>query len=157
MQNEELVYFNGPFLKKNRILYRQYQDNIVKSCKNKNSLVVLPTGLGKTIIGILMIANSLKKYPQAKIIVLAPTRPLVTQHESSCERFLDIDCEEINSLTGKISPDRRISLFKNSKIIVSTPQVINNDLLRGRYNLSQVSLIIFDEAHKTVPIKISRQ
>ncbi|MFX1374493.1 MAG: DEAD/DEAH box helicase [Promethearchaeota archaeon] len=146
---ESRKYFNGPFLRKDTVHYRHYQNNILNSCKNKNSLVVLPTGLGKTIIGILLVAYSLKKYPRAKIIILAPTRPLVSQHKASCEKFLNINFEEITSFTGKISPTKRILLFKNSKIIISTPQVINNDLIRGRYNLSQVSLIIFDEAHKT--------
>ncbi|MHA1930887.1 MAG: DEAD/DEAH box helicase [Promethearchaeota archaeon] len=149
MQTESIKYYNGLNIKKDTVFYRHYQENIVNSCKNKNSLVVLPTGLGKTIVGILLIAHSLEKYPKGKIIVLAPTRPLVIQHKSSCEKFLDIDSEKIISFTGKISPDKRIHLFKSSNVIVSTPQVINNDLTRGRYDLTQVSLIIFDEAHKT--------
>ncbi len=149
MQKELQRYFNGPYLKKNQVIFRDYQNNITNNCKNKNSLVVLPTGLGKTIIGILLLANCLKKYSQAKIIILAPTRPLVIQHKSSCEKFLDIDLEEITLFTGKVPPERRILLFNSSRIIISTPQVIKNDILRGRYNLSEVSLIIFDEAHKT--------
>ncbi len=149
MQIESKKYFSGPHLKKNTVYYRHYQNNIINSCKNKNSLVVLPTGLGKTIIGILLVAHSLKKYPRAKIIILAPTRPLVSQHKASCEKFLNINSEEIISFTGKISPEKRILLFKNSKIIISTPQVIINDLIRGRYDLKHVSLIVFDEAHKT--------
>jgi Fanconi anemia group M protein len=149
MQMELRKYYNGHYIKKDTVLYRQYQENIVNSCKSKNSLVVLPTGLGKTIIGILLISHALKKYPRGKIIVLAPTRPLVVQHKSSCEKFLNIESEKIVSFTGKIAPDKRIHLFRNSNIIVSTPQVINNDLTRGRYDLTQVSLIIFDEAHKT--------
>jgi len=149
MQSESKNYFNGPYIKKDTVHYRHYQNNITNSCKNKNSLVVLPTGLGKTIIGILMVAYSLKKYPRAKIVILAPTRPLVAQHKASCEKFLEIDPGDILSFTGKISPEKRILLFKNSKIIISTPQVINNDIIRGRYDLRQVSLVIFDEAHKT--------
>ncbi len=149
MQIELKQYFNGPFLKENQIFFRDYQKNIVNSCKNKNSLVVLPTGLGKTIIGILLISNNLKKYSKAKIIILAPTRPLVSQHKASCEKFLDIDLEEITYFTGKIPPVKRILLFNSSRIIISTPQVIKNDLIRGRYDLKQVSLLIFDEAHKT--------
>ena len=149
MQIESKKYFNGPHLKRDIVHYRHYQNNIINSCKNKNSLVVLPTGLGKTIIGILLVAYSLKKYPRAKAIILAPTRPLVSQHKASCEKFLNINSEEIISFTGKIPPDKRILLFEKAKIIISTPQVINNDLIRGRYDLRHVSLIIFDEAHKT--------
>ncbi|MFX1257711.1 MAG: DEAD/DEAH box helicase [Promethearchaeota archaeon] len=142
-------YFNGLFLKKDKVFFRHYQKNILNRCKNRNSLVVLPTGLGKTIIGILLITNTLKKYPQSKILILAPTRPLVSQHYASCEEFIDIETEKIISLTGKVAPEKRILLYKNSKIIISTPQVIKNDLMRERYNLKQVSLIIFDEAHRT--------
>ena len=149
MQKEHKSYLNGPFLKKNQILYRDYQKSIVTKCRNQNSLVVLPTGLGKTIIGIILVSNCLKKYPKAKMIILAPTRPLVSQHQASCEKFLDVDLEEITLFTGKIPPEKRILLFQSSRIIISTPQVIKNDLMRGRYDLTQVSLIIFDEAHKT--------
>ena len=143
-------YFNGPFLKKNKISYRHYQSNIINKCKNRNSLIVLPTGLGKTIIGILQVANCLKKYElRGKVIILAPTRPLVAQHKLSCEKFLEINPNAIALLTGHITPKNRVVLFNKSKVIISTPQVIKNDLLRGRYDLDHVSLIIFDEAHRT--------
>ncbi len=142
-------YFNGSFLKKNETFYRHYQYNIFLQCKNKNSLVVLPTGLGKTIIGILLIANSLKKYSKGKVIILAPTKPLVSQHEASCIKFLDIKEDKITSMTGKTPPEKRILRFNKSRIVISTPQVIKNDLQRGRYDLNRVSLIIFDEAHRT--------
>ncbi|MFX1287078.1 MAG: DEAD/DEAH box helicase, partial [Promethearchaeota archaeon] len=149
MQNEVSGYFNEPFLKKNRLFYRQYQYNIINKCKGRNSLIVLPTGLGKTILGVLLIGKALEKYPKSKIIILAPTRPLVYQHRKSCEEFLNIKLDSIMSFTGKISPEKRKIAFKNSQIIVSTPQVIKNDLERGRYDLRHVSLIIFDEAHRT--------
>ena len=142
-------YFNHPFLKQNKILYRHYQENIANRCKGKNSLVVLPTGLGKTIIGIILMANRLLEYSEAKIMILAPTRPLVSQHKAACEKYLDIPLENICLLNGKIPPEKRYQLFNKSKIIISTPQVIQNDVKRGRYELSHVSLIIFDEAHHT--------
>jgi len=143
-------YFNGPFLKNNKIYYRHYQNNIVNRCKNKNSLVVLPTGLGKTIIAILLVAQSLDKYSKkAKILILAPTRPLIWQHKGSCKKFLNINEEKIAALTGKLSPEKRIQMFQDSTIIISTPQVIKNDIERGRYDLKCVSLLIFDEAHRT--------
>lgn len=149
MQSPKLEYFKGLFLKKDKLIYRQYQENIVKSCSRKNSLVVLPTGLGKTIIGILLAVKALEKYPESKIIILAPTRPLVAQHKSSFQKFLDFETNKISSFTGKIKPEKRIFLFNKSQIIISTPQIIKNDIERGRYNLKQVSLLIFDEGHRT--------
>ncbi|MFX0147686.1 MAG: helicase-related protein [Candidatus Hodarchaeota archaeon] len=149
MQHPKLEYFNGQFLKKNKIFYRQYQENIVKSCMNKNSLVVLPTGLGKTIIGILLAVKALEKYPASKILILSPTRPLVFQHKSSCQKLMNIEKKKITSFTGKIQPEKRRFLFNNSKVIISTPQIIKNDIERGRYDLRHVSLLIFDEGHRT--------
>ncbi|MBY9007426.1 MAG: DEAD/DEAH box helicase [Candidatus Lokiarchaeota archaeon] len=146
----KIQYFNECFLKENKIEYRHYQENILKDCKDRNSLIVLSTGLGKTIIGILIIIKRLKKYKKyGKIIILAPTRPLVIQHYETCRKLIDIEKEKISYLTGKISPIQRINIFHNSRIIISTPQVIKNDLLRNRYSLEHVPLIIFDEAHRT--------
>jgi Fanconi anemia group M protein len=63
--------------------------------------------------------------------------------------MLNIEKDKIISFTGKISPEKRKILFKDSQVIISTPQVIKNDLERGRYNLATVCLVIFDEAHRT--------
>lgn len=148
--NQLPEYFDDDFLIENKIEFRKYQKNILKRCSNKNSLVVLPTGLGKTIIGILLIANRFKKYPeQGKVLILAPTRPLVAQHRLSCKKFIAIDKNKIISFTGRVPPEKRLLLFNKSQIIISTPQVIKNDVMRGRYDLECVSLIIFDEAHRT--------
>ena len=149
MKPGNLEYFNDPFLKKNRIHFRKYQYNVLKKCNNRNSLVVLPTGLGKTIIAILLIVKNLQKYAESKIVILAPTRPLVWQHYNSCIELLDLKEEDIVQFTGRVAPEKRIELFIKSKIIISTPQVIKNDVERGRYFLNHVSLIIFDEAHRT--------
>jgi Fanconi anemia group M protein len=144
------TYLNGSLLKEDTIKYRKYQENIFNRCKKKNTLVVLPTGLGKTIIGILLCAHRLEFYNQkCKILILAPTRPLVSQHFNSFQKFLKIDEKKIISLTGTISPEKRHIAFQKSDIIISTPQVIKNDIMRGRYDLTEVGLIIFDEAHRT--------
>mgnify|MGYP006278393121 CR=1 FL=1 len=150
MASDAPQYFNRPYLKKNQIYYRHYQDTIAKACQDKNSLVVLPTGLGKTIIAFLAISHTLKKYNRkGKILFLAPTRPLVSQHGDSCQDFLNLSQKEIIILNGRVKPIKRVQLFEESKIIISTPQVIKNDIERGRYDLSRVTLLIFDEAHRT--------
>ncbi|TFF87877.1 MAG: DEAD/DEAH box helicase [Promethearchaeota archaeon] len=150
MEQDCELYFNGSLLKENKIKYRRYQKNIFIRCKNRNSLVVLPTGLGKTIIAILLAAYRLKQYNSlCKILLLAPTRPLVSQHYNTFKRFLNIKEDSIIFLTGRVSPEKRLVSFQNSDIIISTPQVIKNDVMRGRYDLKDVGLIIFDEAHRT--------
>ena len=55
---------------------RLYQETIFATTVKKNTLVVLPTGLGKTAIALMLTTQRLKQYPQSKIIFLAPTKPL---------------------------------------------------------------------------------
>jgi len=130
----------------NAVEFREYQINIASSAGKKNTLVVLPTGLGKTIIALYLIAKKLKK-KNKKILFLAPTKPLVNQHAQTLQNLLTIPESDIVSFTGEISPDTRKNLWNDSRIIISTPQVIENDLLNRRINLDDVSFLIFDEAH----------
>jgi Fanconi anemia group M protein len=142
------VYLSYEFIKPDSIEYREYQVNIARSCLKNNTLVVLPTGLGKTVIALIVIASLLKK--NCKILFLAPTKPLVNQHTAFLKQFLTIDKNEIVIFTGEISPKKRTKLWKDAKIIVSTPQVIENDLENSRISLEDFCLVIFDEAHRAV-------
>jgi Fanconi anemia group M protein len=137
------------FIKPNQVESRAYQINIAKSASKGNTLVVLPTGLGKTIIALFLIARELKKEDN-KILFLAPTKPLVVQHSQFLKQFLDINEKSIIVFTGEITPEKRTRLWEESRIIVSTPQVIENDLLSKRLDLKNVSFIIFDECHHAV-------
>lgn len=141
------VYISHPLVKKDSIEFREYQVNIAASAARKNTLIVLPTGLGKTVIALLVIAGKLKKESDKKILFLVPTKPLVTQHASFLSSFLKIDPEKITVFTGEVKPNDRRKLWKESSIIISTPQVIENDVLGRRINLGEVSLVIYDEAH----------
>lgn len=129
---------------------REYQINIANTAIKGNSLVILPTGTGKTIIAIIVAANRLMKYPQSKIMMLAPTRPLVLQHTETFRKLFKIDRNRIVDITGKIPKEDRKFLYKFAKIIIATPQTIQNDLEENILNLSDFSLIIFDEAHRCV-------
>ena len=89
------------FLETSKIQFREYQVEIAKQCVNTNSLVVIPTGLGKTIISLLVVAETLQSYPKdSKVIVLAPTRPLINQHRESFSQFLAISDESMITITG---------------------------------------------------------
>jgi len=143
------VFIKQENIKQDTIEHREYQVNIAKSAANENTLVVLPTGLGKTIIALNLIALELNK-KNNKILFLAPTKPLVLQHTQFLKQYLTIEKESIVVFTGEISPKKRKEKWLNSRIIVSTPQVIENDLLSKRIDLKHVSFIIFDEAHHAV-------
>lgn len=143
------MYIKHEFIKPDSVERREYQTNIANSAAQANTLIVLPTGLGKTVIALMLIAKELKK-EDIKILFLAPTKPLVIQHAQFLRQFLTLDEESIVVFTGEVSPAKRQETWDNSRIVVSTPQVIENDLLSKRINLRDVSFIIFDESHHAV-------
>jgi ERCC4-related helicase len=127
---------------------REYQVKIVETCKSANTLVVLPTGLGKTLIALLLSIHRLKELPTSKVLFLAPTRPLVEQHMSSYREQLPELFAQLEIFTGSVPAKERKKLFNQADIIFSTPQCIANDLRSGLYTLHETSLIIIDEAHR---------
>ncbi len=125
---------------------RKYQETLFESSIPQNTLVVLPTGLGKTAIAAMMMNHRLKTYKNSKCLLLAPTKPLVEQHESSFKEFLPH--KKVISMTGSISPDKRKQLWLEHDVIISTPQGLENDLIRRNIDFKDVSLLVFDEAHR---------
>ncbi|MBU0979477.1 MAG: DEAD/DEAH box helicase [Nanoarchaeota archaeon] len=127
---------------------RLYQETIFHECTLKNCLVVLPTGMGKTLIAVMLAKHRLKSYPNSKILMLAPTRPLCQQH---FQTFKDnIETQEITMFTGMIKSEKRAELWKQAKVIISTPQGVENDIMNGKIDLKDVSLLVLDEAHRAV-------
>ena len=124
---------------------RAFQLDIAAKAKKENTLIVLPTGLGKTVIAVLVAANIMER---GKIVMLAPTRPLVLQHKVSFDQMVSMDTSIV--LTGKVNPEKRKTLVHEHQFIFSTPQVVRNDLVKERYTFQEVALTIFDEAHRAV-------
>ncbi|MEM3525857.1 MAG: DEAD/DEAH box helicase [Candidatus Jordarchaeaceae archaeon] len=147
---EEKRYINHPYLKENSIEYRLYQEIITASCVERNSLVVLPTGLGKTLIACMVTAFRLQMFNDAFVIFLAPTRPLVLQHVETFRSILKIDEKDIVVFTGEISPQERIEKWRSAKVVLATPQIVENDIVTGRVDLKKCVLLIIDEAHRAV-------
>jgi len=143
-------FISHPLLKENLVLRRAYQENIFINCLNTNCLVVIPTGLGKTIIALMLAIHRLSETPNSKIIFLAPTKPLVTQHYKTFLDLTVINEEELKAITGTTSPEKRKEIWKDLRIAFMTPQVLQNDIISNLYSLKDVSLIIFDECHRTI-------
>jgi len=140
------VFVEHPLIRKNVLEDREYQAAIARSCLRRSTLVVLPTAMGKTAIAILVIAEVIRSRG-GKVLFLAPTKPLVEQHVASLRESLTV--EKIALFTGEATPpEERELLWRENEIICSTPQVIRNDIRTGRFTLDNVSLIVFDEAHR---------
>ena len=147
---EQTEYVNHPLIKPNTIESRLYQQTLFASCVKKNSLVVLPTGLGKTILFLMLAAHRLEKYPEGKIVFCAPTKPLLDQHEGITKDSINIDTDKIVQVSGQIDPRKRKEIWDQGQIFICTPQTIQNDIIQRRIDLSDVVFLCLDEAHKAV-------
>src|SRR3989344_3982815 len=128
IEESSSMYVSHPFLKPDAIEEREYQKNILETAVRKNTLCVLPTGLGKTNIAIMLAANRMENFPEKKILIMAPTRPLCAQHQKSFQSAFDIPSKEIILVTGQVMPQDRREIYKGFRIIISTPQCIEHDL-----------------------------
>jgi len=147
MDNSNFV--EHKFVKKETIEKRLYQELLTAQAIKESTLVVAPTGLGKTIVAVLLIAYTYN--PKKSIILLSPTKPLIAQHKKSILKFLEIPEEKIILLTGEITQEKRKNLYDAEGLIIcATPQTIQHDLEKKLINPEHFNLVIFDEAHRAV-------
>jgi len=143
----ETQYVDHPLLAPNFLERRLYQLQLAGTATDHHTLVCLPTGLGKTTVSLLVTANMLQDVG-GKALFLAPTKPLVQQHADFYREALEIPDEDVVVFTGEVSPDDRSELWESARIVIATPQVVENDLVGGRVSLSDVTHLTFDECHR---------
>ncbi len=139
-------FYEHKLIKPDSVELRDYQINLANEAKNENSLVVLPTGLGKTTIALQIMAHVLSQN-KGGVLLLAPTRVLVNQHFDFLKENLLLD--DIGIVTGEDLINKRKKSWVNS-VICATPEITRNDLERNMVDIDQFSLVIFDEAHRAV-------
>uniref|UniRef100_UPI00300836E3 DEAD/DEAH box helicase n=1 Tax=Halobacterium yunchengense TaxID=3108497 RepID=UPI00300836E3 len=127
---------------------RQYQLQLAAAARRDHTLVCLPTGLGKTTVSLLVTAYRLDGDAGGTSLLLAPTKPLVEQHAAFYREALAVPDEEVVVFTGETRPDDRAALWSDARVVVATPQVVENDLVGGRVSLRDVVHCTFDECHR---------
>ncbi|KAK9421984.1 hypothetical protein SUNI508_05284 [Seiridium unicorne] len=127
---------------------RDYQYTIVKEGLFNNTLVALPTGLGKTFIAATVMLNFFRWTKTAKIIFVAPTKPLVSQQVDACFNIVGIPRSQTTLLTGEISPGLRADEWNSKRVFFMTPQTLENDLSSGIADPKSIALLVVDEAHR---------
>ena len=141
------MFVEHELIKPESVEFRDYQENIAKVALTESTLVVLPTGMGKTVIALRVIAEVLRT-GSGKVLFMAPTKPLVEQHAAFLRQHL-LRYEPV-VFTGEVTPSDREVGWGDDRLVVSTPQVVDNDITSGFLNLSDFDLIVFDEAHRAV-------
>lgn len=146
MSTKEFVNHN--LIVEESIEKREYQDYLFEEAKDKSSLVVLPTGTGKTIVSLRITAERILENGGTSLL-LAPTKPLVEQHYDTYMELLDIMDDEIVIFTGDTRPDERKEIWDSDpSVVIATPQVVENDIIAGRISFQNVTHLTIDECHR---------
>ena len=125
---------------------RAYQLEAVDVALSSSTLLVLPTAAGKTAVAWMAIAEMLER-TNGWALMIAPTAALVKQHLDDLELVFDENSTKPISMSGAIPPSKREGMWNKGRLVVSTPQVVRNDVNRGLLDLSDCCLLIIDEAH----------
>jgi len=136
-----------PLLRPGQVRGLPFQLDMARIGLEEDLLVVLPTGLGKTVIAALIAAEVLRR-TDGKVVFLAPTRPLVQQHSEAFARWLTP--LRTARFTGTVRKPIREGAWESADVVFATPEIVVNDLTAGRYTLADAKLVIFDEAHHAV-------
>ncbi|XP_040825749.1 Fanconi anemia group M protein isoform X1 [Ochotona curzoniae] len=129
---------------------RDYQLRISQTALLCNTLVCLPTGLGKTFIAAVVMYNFYRWFPSGKVVFMAPTKPLVTQQIEACYRVMGIPQSHMAEMTGSTAVCTRKEVWSKKRVLFLTPQVMVNDLSRGTCPAAEVKCLVIDEAHKAL-------
>eukprot|EP00798_Chlamydomonas_sp_ICE-L_P008631 gene8631-34076_t len=130
---------------------REYQYRMVQSALFSNTLVCLPTGLGKTLIAAVLMYNYYRWFPSGKIVFLAPTRPLVSQQMQACQQIMGLPKADIMEMKAVAGPaGKRQAQWDQHSIFFCCPQILENDLKNGIFPEEKLVLVVVDECHRAI-------
>ncbi|KAI7089846.1 dicer-like protein 1 [Hortaea werneckii] len=136
---------------------RQYQWELFERAKEQNTIAVLDTGSGKTLIAVLLLQwvidqelehRAAGKEPRISFFLVASVT-LVHQQRAVLEANLD---HNVGRASGADNVDnwnkaKWSKLFSENKVIVATADVLHQCLAHSYITMKQINLLIFDEAH----------
>jgi Fanconi anemia group M protein len=127
---------------------RAYQLEAVDETLSGSTLLVLPTAAGKTAVAWMVMAEMLRR-TDGWALMIAPTVALVKQHHDGLVEAFSGQGIEAVAMSGAIPAAKRQSMWGRSRLVVSTPQVVRNDVIRGVLDLADCCVLVVDEAHHT--------
>ncbi|RJU86020.1 MAG: hypothetical protein DWB89_04575 [Candidatus Poseidoniales archaeon] len=140
-------YVAHPGLVSETIQARAYQLQAVDDALAGSMLLILPTAAGKTAVAWMSIVERLER-TGGWALVIAPTVALSNQHlENAIPVLSNVSELKPISLSGQQTASKRPELWKGSRLVFATPQVVRNDVRQGVLSLSDCSLLVVDEAH----------
>ena len=140
------------YLRTELLKQRAYQSEIHQTLfsvehQDQNMIVVAATSAGKTINEIMAADVYLSQSTTTQIIIITQTNALCDQLRMDVLKFLTFSEDEVLVINGAIRPEKRINLWKQARVSVTTANCMINDLNSGRLLLDSTPLVIMDEVH----------
>ncbi|KAL7941514.1 hypothetical protein V8C42DRAFT_348640 [Trichoderma barbatum] len=136
---------------------REYQIELYERARDENTIVVLDTGSGKTLIAALLMRDVLQRELQNRAdghkhqtaFFLVEKVALCFQQHAVLSTNLEFPIGKFfGEMTGVIrSQEYWNKQFAENMAIVCTAQILLDLLACGFISMSQINLIVFDEAH----------
>eukprot|EP00897_Mesotaenium_endlicherianum_P007318 jgi/Mesen1/6614/ME000034S06065 len=128
---------------------REYQFRMAQTALFANTLVCLPTGLGKTLIAAVVMCNYFRWFPRGKIVFLAPTNALVWQQIEACHQIMGIPQDQSVFMTGHMKKQERAAMWATRRVFFVTGQILERDIVDGQIcPVQEIVLLVVDEAHR---------
>ncbi|KAK5132305.1 hypothetical protein LTR08_009213 [Meristemomyces frigidus] len=136
---------------------RQYQLELFERAKKQNTIAVLDTGSGKTLIAVLLLRWTIDQELERRAaggepkiaFFLVASVTLVFQQFAVLETNID---HKVARVCGADNCDnwnkaKWATLFSDNKIIVATAEILHQCLSHSYITMKQINLLVFDEAH----------
>jgi ATP-dependent RNA helicase RhlE len=108
------------------------------------------TGTGKTAAFLLPAIQkiTLQAKPGVRVLIIAPTRELVSQIEEAYKQFAPKSAACVSLIGGASMRQQCDALRRGASVIVATPGRLLDHVERGTVNLRQIEILILDEADR---------
>ena len=121
---------------------RPYQFVLFQRAQKENTIVVMETGTGKTMIALLLLKYCQSQNPKKVSFFLVPTVPLVHQQQL----YLSTNSKlKVKGISGETSEEQRVN--QKYQVFVMTPQIFLQSLDHGYVSMDKINVIVFDECH----------
>ncbi len=119
---------------------RSYQERMVASALEENTIVVLPTGSGKTLVAAELLLRSL-----GPALFLVPTRLLVAQQALAIHAWTKL---RVKQYMGGLDLPARGSY----DVLVAIAARVNAAVAQSRLSLNDFHVVVFDEVHHALKV-----
>ncbi|KAI9501915.1 P-loop containing nucleoside triphosphate hydrolase protein, partial [Coemansia spiralis] len=133
---------------------REYQLSLLKQALNDNTIVILETGTGKTLVAVMLIqcANTGSSKPQFRKkvrVFLNNTVALVRQQARVIVENTDQQVQEFIGSMGvdEWDDEKWANKWNSATVFVMTHQALLNALRAGYVHITDIDLLVFDECH----------